>query len=157
MQPLSKVVANPSGWDSLSNYIGQSDFPGWDCLLTQNRDSDCLKRSNFSSALCMLGGEGVNVQVHRFGHWACGWWEALAVRQGTLEHSKALEIEKDMEAYPVVDEEHWGNLEQNEAAEYWERLSVEDRIELCQKHGVSIFAARHRWIPETSSGELITE
>ena len=133
MKSLTQVVEHPSGFDSRANYIGQSDFPEWDCLLTQNRDSDCLTRSNFRSALKELGGECEAVQIHRFNHWACCWWEVLAVRQGTDEHKIAMQIESRISDYPVVDEQDFSELETSEANDAWrdwgqDRLSRPRRI-----------------------------
>lgn len=80
MRTLRAVVERPSAIDSYANYMGERPEPEWYCLLTQTRDSGCLERSNFAVALEQLGGEGENVTIERYGHWACGWWEALAVR-----------------------------------------------------------------------------
>ena len=79
MKPLNQVLQRPSAFDSLANYTGETEFPGLYVVVCQNRDSDCLTRSNFRMALKRLGGESDSVVFHRFGHWACGWWEALCV------------------------------------------------------------------------------
>jgi hypothetical protein len=155
MQSLNTVIANPSGLDSLSNYIGESDIPGFDCLLTQNRDSDALTRSNFISALEMLGGESDNVQIFRFGHWACGWWEALTVKRDTPEYKIALDIESGLEDYPVVNEAHWSELEFNEACDYWASMGVRERFELCKRFGISPFASRREYLPQDENGSLL--
>ena len=81
MELVNDIIKNPSGLDSLDNYMGETEFGEWRCLLTQNRDSDTLTRSNFISAMNELGGEdSYNVKILRFGHWACGWWEMIAVK-----------------------------------------------------------------------------
>ncbi len=135
MRTLNQVVERPSALDSRANYIGQSDFPEWDCLLTQNRDSDCLSRSNFRSALKELGGESDNVEIHRFNHWACGWWEALAVKQNTDEHKIAMQIESRIENYPVVDENDYSELELSEANDIWrDCYNSKERVEYIRKH-----------------------
>jgi len=157
MQMLSEIVKAPTAWDSSSNYIGQSDFPGLVGWLTQNRDSDCLERSNFESALELLGGESETVEVHRFGHWACGWWEIIAFKLNTPAHEIALEIQDGLENYPVVDENHFSEKEWNEENEYWAGLSLDEKVKLCQGAGISIFQARHEYLPETNSGEFITQ
>lgn len=132
---MLKTVFNPSGFDSLSNYVGQTDFADFDCLLTQNRDSDCLVRSNFVSALKKLGGESENVEIHRFNHWACGWWEAIAVKRGTPEYAIAEAIESRLENYPVVDEDHFSELEMLEANEVWASCyNSKERIGYMRKH-----------------------
>ncbi len=119
MRPLADVVASPSGFDSLSNYVGQTEFPGWDCFLTQNRESSVLETCNFAEGLKALGGESDDVHVHRFGHWACGWWEALAVKQGTAAHTLAVEMEARLADYLVLDEEAFSQAEQEEADLIW--------------------------------------
>lgn len=154
LQSLASVVEHPSGFDSLANYVGETEFPNTDCLLTQNRDSDSLTRSNFQSALLMLGGESENVEVLRFGHWACGWWEALAVKQNTPQHAIALEIAAGLADYPVVDEQHWSQLQWEEASEYWASISIRERVGICQRFDVSVFAARRDEIPQDDNGSL---
>lgn len=156
MKPLIETVKNPSGFDSLSNYMGSTDFGDFYGFLTQNRDSDVITRSNFISALELLGGESETVELHRFGHWACGWWEIIAIKKGTKEFKEAEKIEKDLLDYPVVNEEHLSELEMNEAYEYWENASISERVEMCQEHRISIFKARHNEMPETPTGEWIT-
>ena len=154
MQTLNQLVANPSGWDSLSNYSGETEFGAFDALLTQNRDSGKLTRSNFEVALKALGGESDNVEVHRFGHWACGWWEVIAVKRGTPEYRIAEDIEASLSDYPVLDDEHYSQLEWNEAGEFWQTICLRERVEICQRFNVSVFAARRDEIPEDSNGSL---
>jgi hypothetical protein len=67
MKPLLDTVANPSGFDSLSNYVGQTDFGQFYTLITRSRDSDTLTESNWICALELLGGESETVEIHRFG------------------------------------------------------------------------------------------
>ena len=57
MKPLLDTVANPSGFDSLSNYVGRTDFGQFYTLITRSRDSDTLTESNWICALELLGGE----------------------------------------------------------------------------------------------------
>lgn len=87
---------------------------------TRNRDSGVLPNSNFDKALEMLGGEGKNVEVKRFGHWGHGWFEVIIVRPGTAEADTAEEIEACLEEYPTLDDEAL-SLAQHEAyIENWE-------------------------------------
>lgn len=135
LRPLKEIVANPSGWDSLDNYIGDIPEPEWLCLLTRSRDSDCLTESNWHCALQELGGESDNVSIERFGHWACGWWEALSVRAGTPEHAKAKDIAERLEGYPVLDEDDFSERESEEADQVWrDCYSERDRIEYIRNH-----------------------
>ena len=61
MKTLNEVMQRPSATDSLDNYLGATDFPGWYVVLTHDRDSDCLQESNWRVALARLGGESDNV------------------------------------------------------------------------------------------------
>ncbi len=154
MRSLEQLVANPSDFDSRSNYCGETEFPELDALLTQSRDSDVLTRSNFECALEQLGGESDSVEVHRFGHWACGWWEVIAVKRGTPEYKIAEDIEASLADYPILNESHYSELEWDEAQEYWAQMRVSERVELCQRFDVSVFAARHDSIPQDDNGRL---
>lgn len=118
-------------WTMPDNYFG----PVWPAYYVsgfgQHRGSDALTRSNFTCALNALGGESDTVQVVRESHWAVGWVEWIAIHQ---DDDKALEIADQLveriENYPVLDEEHYSDLEWNEAADYWESLSPRDKVQM---------------------------
>lgn len=134
---LTSVVSNPSALDSLSNYSGTDpdDFSDLLVVLTRSRDSDCLTESNWEVALEQLGGESEQVQIHRFGHWACGWWEALVVKEGTDQHRIAQEITSFLSDYPVLDDEHFTQKEMEHANDVWQDCySDEERIEYLRKN-----------------------
>jgi hypothetical protein len=135
LTPLRDVVKNPSGWDSYSNYLGEIPEPEWLCVLTRNRNSDCITESNWRCALKQLGGEGENVTIDRFGHWACGWWEALSVKAGSPEHRIAQEIKSSLSDYLVLDEDDFSQLEDEEAQKVWQDCYRDrDRIEYIREH-----------------------
>ena len=50
MEKLNKVYANPSGWDSLSNYMGVTPEADLYVVLGRNRDSALLSESNWECA-----------------------------------------------------------------------------------------------------------
>ena len=109
-------------WTMPDSYFGAT-WEGYYVFIGQNRDSDCLGRSNFRSALEAIGGESETeegVQVVREGHWACGWIEWIAIPFGP---SKAIaianEIAEGLEGYPVVNEDDLTELETEEADEVW--------------------------------------
>jgi hypothetical protein len=136
------------------NYSGEV-WPGYYVFLGQNRDSDSLTRSNFTCALKAIGGESETVEVIREGHWACGWIEYIAIHQDDEKALKiADEIMSDLESYPVVNEDHWSNLEYEEACDYWEKMTVRDRAEYCARADISIFAARRPYLPQDDTGAL---
>lgn len=135
---LTATVSNPSGFDSRANYSGTDpdEFAHLLVVLTRNRDSDCLSESNWEVALKELGGEeNEHVEIHRFGHWACGWWEALVVKEGTEQHRIAQEINSALSDYPVLDDEHFSQKEMEHANEIWrDCYSHEERMELLKQN-----------------------
>ena len=135
MNTLYETAANPSGLDSYSNYLGETPSKGLLVVLTRNRDSDCLTESNWECALEQLGGESETVEIHRFGHWACGWWEALCVKAGSEAEKIGAEIESALEAYPVLNDEHFSEKEQDEANQIWQSCYDEkERIEYIREN-----------------------
>lgn len=108
----------PTAHDSAG--LGCSDRQSWLVVpCGQNRDSDCLTRSNFTCALEMLGGESDTVEVHRFGHWANGWIELILVAPDSDASEMALSIEASLTDYPVLNESHYSQLETEEAEHVW--------------------------------------
>jgi hypothetical protein len=115
----------PSAFDGPSNYVSwdreaeESIAEWWVLPCGRNRDSDCGTESNFYVALRMLGGEGDNVQIHRFGHWACGWYELIVVRPDTEQAKIAHEIEESLDGYPILDDDDYSERQQTEADLVW--------------------------------------
>jgi hypothetical protein len=97
--------------------------------LSQNRDSGSLEKSNFETALELLGGESQNpnIEVHRFGHWGPGWFEIIIVNPNhppTLEI--ALEIEASLEQYPVLSDEDYSSKQLDDENEAWSNCYESD-------------------------------
>lgn len=104
-------------WTMPDYYAGEV-WPGYYVFLGQNRDSDSLTRSNFICALGRIGGESETVRVIRERHWACGWLEWIAIHQDDTKALKAADdVMRRLAAYPVVNEDHWSELEHEENAE----------------------------------------
>jgi len=121
---------------TLPEYYAGEVWPNYYVFLGQNRDSDCLTRSNFQSGLEAIGGESETVIVVRERHWAVGWVEWIAIHQDDEEAlKKADEIAAALENYPIVDEEHYYQLESEEADETWANCYNEkERIEYIRNH-----------------------
>jgi hypothetical protein len=97
----------------------------------RNRDSGALAESNFAAALQMLGGESDTCEVHRFGHWACGWFEIIIV--APARESDAMEIVCALASYPVLDDSDLSERETNDAEESWSSWACSDLIDqLCK-------------------------
>ena len=137
MQKVRDVI-NPTPFDSSSNFVSHVDREEYFDLLvvlTRNRDSGVLEGSNWRSALNLLGGESETVEIHRFGHWACGWYELLCVAAGSKAHTIAARILEGLEDYPVVDEEDHSCLEHERALEVWSLCyDKQDRVDYIRKH-----------------------
>ncbi len=137
MRTLTEVASKPSGFDSRANYMGPDldEYSDLFVVMTRTRDTgDSVSVSNWRTALKQLGGEGEHVVIHRFGHWACGWWEALCVSGPKKQEGE--EIEDSLSDYPVLDEEDMSELEMEEEGEAWEnyicsdfRLALHDKFD----------------------------
>lgn len=142
-------------WERPSDYFG-ANWPQYFVFLGQHRDSDSVTRSNFEVGLKELGGESETVIVVRERHWAVGWVEWIGVHESD---EAALQAADEMlcalSDYPILSDDHHSELEWNEAAEYWERMRVCDRMEYCQRAEISIFAARRDYLPQDDTGYLL--
>jgi hypothetical protein len=92
-------------------------------------------------------------EEHRFGHWGPGWYDCIVVRPGTKAEMVAREIADAYSDYPCVDESRLSEYEWEEASEYWQSMSIGDRIEAIAsgRYGLentSIFAARRDELPD---------
>lgn len=151
-------------------YFGET-YEGYYEFIGQNRDSDSLTRSNFEVARERL--EKIETEnndecgwiVSRQGHWICGWIEIIYIHQKANPEliQEAENMSEEMEGYPVLNEEHWSQLQGEERNAYWKNLSVRHRLEYIQEYNereagkyaqlVSIFAARRGYVP-SNSGSL---
>lgn len=104
----------PTGFDCKG--LALDDRQDWIVVpCTQNRDSEALDQSNFAAALKILGGESKTVEVHRFGHWARGWFEIIICHPSL--DNQVEEIKRRLENYPVLDEEDFCDREYEERLE----------------------------------------
>lgn len=141
-------------WERPDHYAG-ANWPEYFVFLGQHRDSDSVTRSNFTVGLEALGGESETVIVVRERHWAVGWVEWIGIHESDEAAIEAAdEMLCSLSDYPVLSDDHHSELEWNETAEYWERMSIRERASYCADAGVSIFAARRDYLPEDPTGVL---
>ena len=144
LQYLNKWT-RPSDW-------GGTEWQNHYVFLSQSRDSDALSRSNFECAVKAMeeigpefagalnwGDDSSDVEpwtIGREGHWACGWIEWIAIHKDAAKHLEcAAEIACALEDYPVVNEEHFSEVETTEANEVWEGCySAKDRVEYIREN-----------------------
>lgn len=129
-------ILSSGGLDNHSNYMGEILPDNFVNVIGMSRDSDCLARCNFETALILLGGESDSVQVHRIGHWAVGWIDEIFVDSNDSEKMTIAEkIREDLENYPSLDDDRLTELEQEEANEIWKNCyNTQDRIDYIRKY-----------------------
>lgn len=129
----------PTGFDAPG--INLPDRQDWLVApVSRIRGSSLLSESNFNVVLRDLGGESDTVEVHRFGHWGPEWYEIILVHP-----SRKAEVddwERVLEEYPVADDMDYSEREYDACLENWGRYSLDDRVKLCGRWGVSVFSAR---------------
>jgi hypothetical protein len=158
-------------WKKPQYWMGKP-WDGWFVGISRHRDSDTLTRSNyevFFNALLKIPASYVDDTINggspfcgsdtwnetptiyevNESHWAVGWIEWIAIHGSNSAALKlADEMLSEMKDYPVLDEDHWSELEYDEINRYWKESSIKYRIELCQDAHESIFGARHDHPPE---------
>jgi hypothetical protein len=138
---------SPTGFDQDGAFL--PDQGDWLVVpVMQTRDSVALEQSNFTAALAMLKGESETVEVHRFGHWGPGWFEIIIVNSESNHAETAAEIACALAEYPILDETDCSEREYEEACAAWDNTSLSERVTICARHGVNVFAARHDSIPQ---------
>ena len=117
---------SPTAFDPKGAFL-HDDRAEWSVLpLIRTRDTGYFEESNFEAALAILGGESNNVEVHRFGHWGPGWFEIIIVNPNSPEYDKAVDIEKRLESYTLLDESDYCQREFDEYQESWEQYAADD-------------------------------
>lgn len=150
----------PSAWDSRANFAtfdqeGINNIQDWYvCPVIKTRDASILSESNFDAILARLGGEGEKVEVHSFGHWACGWYELILVHPDLKDEVE--KIEDKLDDYPVMNEDDYSMRVCDAAFEQWNSLSMRERLEYWEDmgQGHSIFSIRGGlpdWVDDTYS------
>jgi hypothetical protein len=98
-------------WEYPKNYFGATWYDYY-VFLGQSRESEAWERSNFTCGLNKLGGESDTVIVVREKHWAVGWVESILIHESNIEAQKIAEtILQKLEDYPLVNEDHFCELE----------------------------------------------
>lgn len=136
--------------------LGCEDQQDWlVCPVAITRDSGHLELSNWAAqenALEAVSPEpgddesmpdtGPDFEIHRFSHWGPGWIEIVLVRPGSACHRVAQELVVALGNYPLLDEDDASEREYGAAYDRWEQCGLRERIRICAKYNVSIFAAR---------------
>ena len=140
-------------WKRPSSYIGFS--PDGDYLIySRTRDSSILVNCNYEVILEEL--KKINSEYiydFRASHWGYNWAEHILIKKDSpYELLKvAIEITCAISEYPVYDSMKYSERLNDAINEYWNCCPLREKIELCKKHNISIFAARHSNVYSISS------
>lgn len=159
-------------WTRPANYAGAEWYGYYSAGFGQSRDSDVLERANFQAAWAALendrsidlgecgpDNDGPTVQIVREGHWAVGWVEWIAIHESDKEALRiAEELCNGVADYPVVDEELYSRLEDEECGETWKNCyNARDRVTYFRTHsytaescGALLRAVRGDWYEAAS-------
>lgn len=89
MQAYSEF--KPTPWDGAGRFL--HDKQDWLVVpVGRNRDSSSSERRRFDrleSALARVDAASESHEIHRFGHWACGWFEIAIVKPGSVSERAA--------------------------------------------------------------------
>lgn len=136
-------------WEVPDNYAGFS--PDGDCVLyTRTRDSDSLTESNWDYMIAALSPVFIDdgnpprtrAYIWRASHWACGWIEYMMVPPDCDKLATANAIAESLASHPVLDDDDYSQREYDAVQEYWQSLSVRERVEYCK---TSRYESRRDW------------
>ena len=98
-----------------------ADFENRDWLVSSiqlNRDSGLIEKSNWLTFIDDLGAledeGGHHWEIHRFNHWACGWFEIVILNPNSRDSrvlDQALKLESALQEYPILSEDRLQRLQ----------------------------------------------
>lgn len=83
-------------------------------------------------------------------HWAVGWVGYMMLREDApAELIEIVEqVKDDLDNYCIFNEDRYYEMRWEANSEFWNQMSVKERVYYCQRAHVSIFAARRDELPE---------
>ena len=131
-------------WKKPNYYFGFS--PEGDYVIySKSSDSSIMENSNYELILTdLLAIDKDNTYEFRASHFLCGWVDYVLIKKDSPDKltEKAIDIVAGLSDYPVYDDSDYYKKQNDAINECWDNLSLSERIELCKKHNISIFAAR---------------
>jgi hypothetical protein len=105
------------------------------------RDAETLDESNWTAQESILDEAGVDYETHRFGHWACGYYELHLVHPDGL--ATVTEIVCALADYPILDESDFSEREHEALMSYLEHQGgVLDWLEIALRDAGYVHSAR---------------
>lgn len=119
MKTIQEIIDNGS-WQRPNSYMGPDHENTFSIGVGQTRDSDNMAKSNFVTALEILGGESKHVEIIRDSHWGCGWVEHIRVNKNAPQKilEAACQIVNALEDYPLLDNCNYFEMKNDEIQEY---------------------------------------
>lgn len=134
-------------WQHPPYYAGATWEDWYSAGVGQSGDSDALERANFQAMVTLLRacpevevGDECGLQVVRESHWAVGWVEWIAIHES---NTAALEVADKamarMEDYPVLDEDLFSQIEDEECEVVWrDCYDMRERVEYFRRHSHTV-------------------
>ena len=93
-----------------------------------------VDEANWKVALERLGKD--NVEIASFSHWLVGWYEIMLVDKNNIEaYEEALEIEQEIEAYPVLDDEVYNEIIDERICDLWQNSEPKEKLSAYREYG----------------------
>ncbi len=119
----------PTGFDIKGLGASRHNIGHWYVApIILNRDSDILEQSNWQVITNDLNADkDVGVKIHRFNHWANGWFEIVLVHPWNKNAvNKCEQWESHLSDYPVASDDHFSNMEFEAQGEYLASTGLND-------------------------------
>lgn len=90
--------------------VDQQDWLVAPC--STSRDADTLQEANWLEQKARLEAcaDDESFEIHRFGHWACGWFEIAIVKPNSVAYDACVIIEQMLENYCILSENRFTEL-----------------------------------------------
>lgn len=133
MQTFNEMHAKLNASGNPCAYWGEHG--DWLVAMGQHRDSDILTRCNWNVLIGLLEGPGLEdaYVIERESHWAVGWVEHLLINpacKAAVFIAKA--AMKQIEDYPILDEDAFSTMEHDEAWEEWQSWGHRDFVDMLE-------------------------
>ena len=141
-------------WQYPRFYMGAS-FTDYFLAYSRNRDSKIMENVNFDAivkALESANGEDIGyyypedteqVFLQRSNHFGVGWVDIILIHESeTNLLSIADDLLRSLAEYPCLDDTELSRRESESCQELWEDIPLREKIEHCQRNGISVFSAR---------------
>lgn len=138
----------PTGFDCAG--LGLEEQQDWYvCPCGINRDSGILAEANWIAQKEILEKfDSDDWELHRFGHWANGWFEIIIVRPDSAAYNEMYSVESALSYYPVLDDSKFSELEYEAKCKMWRSATPKERREWLERSGLSKKLAYRKTLPQ---------